>query len=39
MQGQVALTWQNLSGAYMEFHDSPRNIFDRRANISVRLDF
>lgn len=39
MQGQIALTWQNLSGAYMEFHDSPRNIFDRRANVSLQLDF
>ena len=39
MQGQIALTWQNLSGPYMEFHDSPRNIFDRRTNISFQLEF
>jgi iron complex outermembrane recepter protein len=39
MQGQIALTWQNLSGPYMEFHDSPRNVFDRRTNISFQLEF
>jgi iron complex outermembrane receptor protein len=39
MRGQIALTWQNLTGTYMEFHDSPRNAFDRRANISFQLDF
>jgi len=39
MRGQIALTWQNLSGTYMDFHDSPRNAFDRRTNISFQLDF
>ena len=39
-RGQVALTWENLSGSYLEFaDDNPSNIFDSRAYVQFQLDF
>lgn len=40
VQGQVALTWENLTGTYLEFADEwPDNLFDSRAYIHFQLDF
>lgn len=39
MQGQVALTWQNLTGSYQEFSTEISNVFDSRAYVHVQLDF
>ena len=40
LRGQVALVWENLSDAYLEFADDrPDNLYDRRAYLQVRLDF
>ena len=40
LRGQVALTWENLTGAYLEYSDnSPDNLFDSRAYIHFQLDF
>ncbi len=40
LRGQVALTWENLSGDYLEFaDDTPDNIFDSRAYLHFQLDF
>ncbi|MDP2788279.1 MAG: TonB-dependent receptor [Pseudomonadota bacterium] len=40
LRGQVALTWQNLTDAYLEFADAnPDNLFDSRAYVHFQLDF
>lgn len=40
LRAQVALTWQNLTDAYLEFSDAdPANIFDSRAYVHFQLDF
>jgi iron complex outermembrane receptor protein len=40
LRGQVALTWQNLTGTYHEFiGDNASNLFDSRAYMQFQLDF
>lgn len=40
LRGKVALSWENLSGDYLEFSDShPANLFDSRMHVHFQLDF
>ena len=40
LRGRVALSWQNISGAYLEFdNNNPVNLFDRRTRLDFQLDF
>jgi iron complex outermembrane receptor protein len=46
MRGDIALTWQNLTGNYVDFADDTvfkggpyTNLFDTRAYVQFRLDF
>lgn len=36
----LALSWQNLSGSYLEFdNNNPVNLFDRRARLDFQIEF
>jgi iron complex outermembrane receptor protein len=40
MRATLALSWQNLSGSYLEFDNgNPTNLFDRRARLDFQLEF
>lgn len=40
MRATLALSWQNLSGSYLEFdNNNPVNLFDRRARLDFQLEF
>lgn len=40
MRATLALSWQNLSGSYLEFdNNTPDNLFDRRARLDFQLEF
>lgn len=40
LNGRISLSWQNLSGTYLEFdNDIPVNRFDQRTRLDFQLDF